>query len=353
MWRQMLEDLKKAEKFIFLEYYIIEEGLMWNSILKILEEKAAQGVEVKLLYDDIGCMATLSGDYTIQLRGRGIEAHKFNKVIPRLTVAYNNRDHRKIMIIDGQIAYTGGVNLADEYINHIERFGYWKDSGIRVDGSAVKAFTRLFLSTWYINRGEISDFDQYHLENQPRDGMGLCIPYSSGPKPIYRAQVGKTVYQNLINQATDYVYITTPYLIADYDLTESIKNAALRGVDVRIVTPCIPDKKVIQLVTRGAYPDLLSAGVRIYEYSPGFLHSKQMLVDGEAATVGTINFDYRSLLHHYENAVLLYRTQSIIDIERDFEEIFKVSQEIYPHTIKTSWYQSLIKEIVQLFAPML
>ncbi|NIB13698.1 cardiolipin synthase, partial [Agrobacterium tumefaciens] len=144
-------------------------------------------------------------DYTIQLRSRGIEAHKFNKVIPRLTVAYNNRDHRKIMVIDGQIAYTGGVNLADEYINHIERFGYWKDSGIRVDGSAVKAFTRLFLSIWYINRGEISDFDQYHLENQPKDGMGLCIPYSSGPKPIYRAQVGKTVYQNLINQATDYV----------------------------------------------------------------------------------------------------------------------------------------------------
>ena len=353
MWCRMLEDLKKAEKFIFLEYYIIEEGLMWNSILEILEEKAAQGIEVKLLYDDIGCMATLPGDYTIQLRGRGIEAHKFNKVIPRLTVAYNNRDHRKIMIIDGQIAYTGGANLADEYINHIKRFGYWKDSGIRLDGPAVKAFTRLFLSTWYINRGEISDFDQYHLENQPKDGMGLCIPYSSGPKPIYRAQVGKTVYQNLINQATDYVYITTPYLIADYDLTESIKNAALRGVDVRIVTPYIPDKKVIQLVTRGAYPDLLSAGVRIYEYSPGFLHSKQMLVDGEAATVGTINFDYRSLLHHYENAVLLYRTQSIIDIERDFEKIFKVSREIYPHTIKTSWYQSLIKEIVQLFAPML
>ena len=353
MYAAILEDLKAAEKFIFLEYYIIEEGKMWNSILEILKEKAAQGVEVKLLYDDIGCMATLPGDYTIQLRGRGIEAHKFNKVIPRLTVAYNNRDHRKIMVIDGQIAYTGGINLADEYINHIERFGYWKDSGIRLDGPAVKAFTRLFLSAWYINRGEISDFDQYHLENQPKDGMGLCIPYSSGPKPIYRAQVGKTVYQNLINQATDYVYITTPYLIADYDLTESIKNAALRGVDVRIVTPCIPDKKVIQLVTRGAYPDLLSAGVRIYEYSPGFLHSKQMLVDGEVATVGTINFDYRSLLHHYENAVLLYRTQSIIDIERDFEEIFKVSQEIYPHTIKTSWYQSLIKEIVQLFAPML
>ena len=353
MWQYMLEDLKKAEKFIFLEYYIVEEGLMWNSILEILEEKVAQGVEVKMLYDDIGCMATLPGDYTIQLRGRGIEAHKFNKVIPRLTVAYNNRDHRKILIIDGQIAYTGGINLADEYINHVERFGYWKDSGIRLDGLAVKALTRLFLATWYINRGEISDFDQYHLENQPRDGQGFCIPYSSGPKPIYRAQVGKTVYQNLINQATDYIYITTPYLIIDYDLTESIKNASLRGVDVRIVTPYIPDKKVIQLVTRGAYLDLLSAGVRIYEYSPGFLHSKQMIVDGEVATVGTINFDYRSLVHHYENAVLLYRTQSILDIAEDFRGILQVSREINSYTIKPKWYQTLIKEIVQLFAPML
>lgn len=353
MWRQMLEDLKKAEKFIFLEYYIVEEGLMWDSILEILEEKAAQGIEVKMLYDDIGCMATLPGDYTLQLRSRGIEAHKFNKVIPRLTVAYNNRDHRKILVIDGQVAYTGGANLADEYINHVERFGYWKDSGLRLDGPAVKAFTRLFLATWYINRGEVSDFDQYHLESQIKTGSGLCIPYSSGPKPIYRAQVGKVVYQNLINQATDFVYITTPYLIIDYDLTESIKNAAMRGVDVRIVTPFIPDKQIIQLVTRGAYPDLLSMGVRIYEYTPGFLHSKQIIVDDEFAAVGTINFDYRSLVHHYENAVLLYKTQSIFDIKKDFEEIFSVSREIYPHTIKTSWYQSLIKEIVQLFAPML
>ena len=177
MWQQMLEDLRKAEKVHLLRVLYCRRRLMWNSILEILEEKVAQGVEVKMLYDDIGCMATLPGDYTTQLRGRGIEAHKFNKVIPRLTVAYNNRDHRKILIIDGQIAYTGGVNLADEYINHVERFGYWKDSGIRLDGLAVKALTRLFLATWYINRGEISDFDQYHLENQPRDGQGFCIPY--------------------------------------------------------------------------------------------------------------------------------------------------------------------------------
>ena len=353
MWQQMLKDLKRAEKFIFLEYYIVEEGLMWDSMLEILEEKAAQGVEVKMLYDDIGCMVTLPGDYTVYLRSKGIDAHKFNKVIPRMTVAYNNRDHRKILVIDGQISYTGGINLADEYINHIERFGHWKDSGIRIDGPATQAFTRLFLMNWYINRGEISDFDQYHLENQTRFGSGLCIPYGSGPKPIYKMKVGKIVYQNLINQAEDFVYITTPYLIIDYDLTEDIKNAAMRGVDVRIVTPHIPDKKLIQLVTRGAYPDLLSAGVRIFEYTPGFIHSKQMIVDDRFAAVGTINLDYRSLVHHYENAVLLYKTESIADIRKDFEEIFEQSQEIFSDTINPTWYQMMIKEVTQLFAPML
>ena len=353
MWQQMLEDLKRAEKFIFLEYYIVDEGLMWDSILEVLEEKAAQGVEVKMLYDDIGCMVTLPGDYTVHLRSKGIDAHKFNKVIPRMTVAYNNRDHRKILVIDGQISYTGGINLADEYINHIERFGHWKDSGIRIDGPATQAFTRLFLMNWYINRGEISDFDQYHLENQTRSGNGLCIPYGSGPMPIYRMKVGKIVYQNLFNQAEDFVYITTPYLIIDYDLTEDIKNAAMRGVDVRIVTPHIPDKKLIQLVTRGAYPDLLSAGVRIFEYTPGFIHSKQMIVDDRFAAVGTINLDYRSLVHHYENAVLLYKTESIADIRKDFEEIFEQSQEIFSDTINPTWYQMMIKEVTQLFAPML
>ena len=353
MWQQMLEDLKRAEKFIFLEYYIIDEGLMWDSILEVLEEKASQGVEVKMLYDDIGCMVTLPGDYTVHLRSKGIDAHKFNKVIPRMTVAYNNRDHRKILVIDGQISYTGGINLADEYINRIERFGHWKDSGIRIDGPATQAFTRLFLMNWYINRGEISDFDQYHLENQTRSGSGLCIPYGSGPKPIYQMKVGKIVYQNLINQAEDFVYITTPYLIIDYDLTEDIKNAAMRGVDVRIVTPHIPDKKLIQLVTRGAYPDLLSAGVRIFEYTPGFIHSKQMIVDDRFAAVGTINLDYRSLVHHYENAVLLYKTESIADIRKDFEEIFEQSQEIFSDTINPTWYQMMIKEVTQLFAPML
>ena len=353
MFKQLLEDLRSAKKFIFMEFYIIDEGLMWDSILEILIEKVKEGVEVKLLYDDIGCMATLAGNYTKRLRKLGIDAHKFNKVIPRLTVAYNNRDHRKILVIDGQIGYTGGINLADEYINQIERFGHWKDSAVRIEGRAVKALTRLFLMTWYINQGEIEDFDKYHMENRAVDGEGLYIPFGSGPKPIYKSQVGKAVYQNMINQATDYVYITTPYLIIDYDLTEDIRNAALRGVDVRIVTPFIPDKKLIQIVTRGAYPDLMEAGVKIYEYLPGFVHSKQVLVDDEIAVVGTINFDYRSLVHHYENAIWMYETPEIPKILADFDNIFAVSREIKLETFRVAWYQHLVKEIMQLFAPML
>ena len=353
MFEAMLDDLRSAKKFIFLEFYIIDPGLMWNRILEILVDKVQQGVEVKLLYDDIGCMATLSGDYTKRLRKMGIDAHKFNKVIPRMTVAYNNRDHRKILVVDGQVGYTGGINLADEYINHIVRFGHWKDGGVRLEGSAVKALTRLFLMNWYINRGEITDFDRYHFDSQRVEGKGLYIPYGSGPKPIYKEQVGKAVYQNIINQAIDYVYITTPYLIIDYDLTEDIKNAAMRGVDVRIVTPFIPDKKLIQIVTRGAYPDLLEAGVKIYEYTPGFIHGKNVISDDELAVVGTINFDYRSLVHHYENAVLMYQTESIADIKQDFEDLFDVSKEISLETLQNSWYQRLLKEIMQLFAPLL
>ena len=353
MFEAILDDLRSAKKFIFLEFYIIDPGVMWNRVLEILVDKVQQGVEVKLLYDDIGCMATLPGDYTKRLRKMGIDAHKFNKVIPRMTVAYNNRDHRKILVVDGQVGYTGGINLADEYINHIVRFGHWKDGGVRLEGRAVKALTRLFLMNWYINRGEITDFDRYHFDSQRVEGKGLYIPYGSGPKPIYKEQVGKAVYQNIINQAIDYVYITTPYLIIDYDLTEDIKNAAMRGVDVRIVTPFIPDKKLIQIVTRGAYPDLLEAGVKIYEYTPGFIHSKNVISDDELAVVGTINFDYRSLVHHYENAVLMYQTESIADIKQDFEDLFDVSKEISLETLQNSWYQRLLKEIMQLFAPLL
>lgn len=352
-FQSLLQDLEAAQNFIFLEFYIVEQGLMWDQMLEILKRKASQGVEVKFLYDDIGCMATLPGNYARQLREAGIEAYQFNKVVPRMTVAYNNRDHRKILVIDGKIAYTGGVNLADEYINQRLRFGHWKDGGVRLEGEAVQALSRLFLTNWYINRGELEDIDRYHFLEEKKEGQGYYIPYGSGPKPMYRDQVGKKVYQNLITQAQDYIYITTPYLIMDYDLTEDIKNAALRGVDVRIVTPYIPDKKVIQLVTRGAYPDLRSAGVRIFEYEPGFVHSKNVLVDDHLGVVGTINFDYRSLVHHYENAVLMYKTNTLDDMRQDFQTIFDQSIEVTDQTFKPVWYQRLIKEVVQIFAPLL
>ena len=353
LYKSLIQELEKAEHFIFMEYFIIDKGMMWESVLEILVRKVAEGVDVRLIYDDMGCVNTLPAQFYKQLQAKGIKCAAFNPFRPIVSVIMNNRDHRKITVIDGHTSFTGGINLADEYINRKKRFGHWKDSGIRIDGPATQAFTRLFLMNWYINRGEISDFDQYHLENQTRLGSGLCIPYGSGPKPIYKTKVGKIVYQNLINQAEDFVYITTPYLIIDYDLTEDIKNAAMRGVDVRIVTPHIPDKKLIQLVTRGAYPDLLSAGVRIFEYTPGFIHSKQMIVDDRFAAVGTINLDYRSLVHHYENAVLLYKTESIADIRKDFEGIFEQSQEIFSDTINPTWYQMMIKEVTQLFAPML
>ena len=206
-FQSLLQDLQAAEKFIFLEYYIVEPGLMWDQILDILKQKAAQGVEVKFLYDDIGCMATLPGNYARQLREAGIEAYQFNKVIPRMTVAYNNRDHRKILVVDGTVAYTGGVNLADEYINQRLRFGHWKDGGIRLEGEAVQALVRLFLINWYINRGELEGVDHYHLLDEKKEGQGYYIPYGSGPKPMYKDQVGKKVYQNLITQAQDYVYM--------------------------------------------------------------------------------------------------------------------------------------------------
>ena len=354
MWQQMLIDLKAAQHFIFMEYYIVDQGKMWDSILEILKEKVAAGVEVRFMYDDIGCMLTLPNDYDTQLRKLGIKATKFNRLTPKASVVYNNRSHRKILVIDGQIGYTGGINLADEYINAIERFGHWKDGGIRLEGLAVQAFTRLFLLNWDINSKEISNFKHYQDFTQPvaSDG-GLYVPYGSGPKPIYQRHVGKIVYLNLLKQARHYVYITTPYLIIDYDLTEDIKNTALRGVEVIILMPFIADKPLIQIINRSAYQELRDAGVRIFEYTPGFIHSKNFVVDDIYAVSGSINLDYRSLVHHYEDAVFMYQAPAILDSKKDFLEALKVSQEIHDDTLKISLRHKIIKIIVEVFAPLL
>lgn len=354
MWESMLEDLRSAKHFIFMEYYIVELGQMWDSILDILVQKAKEGVEVRFMYDDIGCMVTLPNDYDIQLREMGIKAAPFNRLTPKASVVYNNRSHRKIMVIDGQIGYTGGLNLADEYVNIIERFGHWKDGGMRLEGMAVQALTKLFLLNWDINSIEVSDFNHYQTFTQPVTGDGaLYVPYGSGPKPIYERHVGKTVYLNLLKQARHYVYITTPYLIIDYDLTEDLKNAALRGVEVIILMPFIADKPLIQIVNRSAYQELRDAGVRIFEYTPGFVHSKNFVVDDLYAVIGTINLDYRSLVHHYENAVFMYKSPIIADAKQDFLESLAVSEEIHDDTLKISLRHKVIKGLVEVFAPML
>ena len=304
MFPRMLEDLRGAKKFIFLEYFIIEEGLFWNSILEILKEKAAQGVEVKVVYDDIGCMTKLSGDYYRTLRAFGIDATPFSKLRGNADSEFNNRSHRKILVIDGTVGYTGGVNIADEYINQVEKFDHWKDTGIRLEGDAVKELTKLFFIDYGLNvkkRPEITK--GYFPKTLEIESGGYLIPFGDGPRPVYDRRVGKSVIQNMVSQANRCVHIMTPYLIIDNELRQTIENAALRGVSVKIIVPHVPDKKLVFEMTKSHYHRLLAAGMELYEYEPGFIHAKNYLVDGEYAMTGTINLDYRSLVHHFENGV--------------------------------------------------
>ncbi|MBQ7840643.1 MAG: cardiolipin synthase [Lachnospiraceae bacterium] len=308
MFAQLLTDLEAAEKFIYMEYFIIEEGKFWNSILEILKKKAAAGVEVRVLYDDIGCMTTLPGDYSRTLRKYGIEAAPFSRLKGNADSEFNNRSHRKITVIDGKIGYTGGVNLADEYINEVEKFGHWKDTAIRLEGEAVWELTRLFMVDFGINVRKMPTERTDLYPHKPNlSEPGYLIPFGDGPHPIYDRRVGKSVIQNMLGSATRYAYMTSPYLIIDNDLCTDLENAALRGVDVRIMVPHVPDKKLIFWMTQSFYPRLMAAGVKIYEYVPGFLHAKSYLVDDEYAMIGTINLDYRSLVHHFENGVWMYR----------------------------------------------
>ena len=346
MFLDMISALGNAEHFIFLEYFIINEGEMWNSIHAILKEKAAQGVEVRVMYDDIGCMRTLSRHYDKQLESEGIHAVCFSRVNPRVTAVHNNRDHRKILVIDGRIAFTGGINIADEYINQIERFGYWKDGGVSVCGECVQGFTKLFLTLWDMSKGTVSDYttflDQHTCKGMQSDG-GYYLPFGSGPQPMYSRQVGKRAFIDVINQAKKYVYITTPYLIIDFDLTEALAAAAERGVDVRIITPGIADKKMIKVVTKSAYPRLMSSDVRIYEYTPGFMHMKSLVADDEYAIVGTINFDYRSLVHHFEDALWMYSSPSIAAVRDDFMASIAQSREMTAKDARLSPIEWIVK----------
>ena len=351
---KMLADLQKAKTFIFMEYFIIEEGKFWNSILDILKEKAAQGVDVRVVYDDIGCMMTLPGDYHKTLRSYGIKATPFSRLRGNADSEFNNRSHRKILVIDGNVGYTGGVNIADEYINEIERFGHWKDTGIRLEGEAVWELTKLFLIDFGINVKNVPPNPVNCFPLPENSGAhGYMIPFGDGPNPVYNRRVGKSVIQNMLSGATRYVYMTTPYLILDNDLCTSIENTAMRGVDVRIVVPHVPDKKLVFWMTQSFYKRLMDAGVKIYEYEPGFIHAKSYLADDEIAMIGTINLDYRSLVHHFENGVWLYRCDSIADLKGNMEDTLEKSIPVTADMLKTNLIQRFIRAVVRIFAPML
>ena len=352
-FKALLDDLKNAKKFIYLEYFIIEEGKFWNSILEILKEKASLGLDVKVAFDDIGCMSTLPGNYAKQLKKYGIEATPFSRLKGQADNEFNNRNHRKITVIDGVVGYTGGINIADEYINEVERFGHWKDVGIRLEGNAVWELTRLFLIDFGINFHTPVNFSNNLYPNVDIKEKGYVVPFGDGPKPLYERRVGKTIIQNMLATATKYVYITSPYLIIDNELCVSIENTALRGVDVRIVVPHIPDKKIVFNMTRSYYKRLMDAGVKIYEYEPGFIHAKTYIADDKFAIVGTINLDYRSLVHHFEDAVWLYNCDCIENLKTDVDDTINKSIEITNDMLKTNIFNSLFRALVRIFAPLL
>lgn len=352
-FESMIEDLKKAKRFILMEYFIIEQGKVWDAMLEVLKEKTKDGVDVRIVFDDIGCMNTLPGNYAKLLGKMGIKATPFSRLKGQADSEFNNRSHRKITVIDGEIAYTGGINIADEYANLKSRFGYWKDSAIRLEGDAVKTLTSLFLFDYGSNiKDELSIPENAYPETQVKDN-GYVVPFGDGPKPLYDRRVTKVLIQNMLSVANEYAYITTPYLIIDNELCQSIENTALRGVDVRIIVPGVPDKKIVYSMTKSYYQRLLDAGVKIYEYTPGFIHAKTYLIDGKYALVGTVNLDYRSLVHHFENAVWLYNATCIKDIVKDVNEVISVSKEIEKGSIKTNIIERFFRALVRIFAPLL
>ena len=328
---------------------------MWQGILDILEEKARMGLDVRLIYDDVGCVNTLPADFRVRLERCGIRCQVFNPFVPVLSVVLNNRDHRKITVIDGHTAFTGGINLADEYINRRERFGYWKDTGVILQGDAAWSFTVMFLRMWSVLSGEKPEYEKYRPNvwlQEAFEDDGFVQPYCD--TPLDNETVGENVYLNIINRAKKYVYIFTPYLISDNEVITALCLAAKSGIDVRIVTPGIPDKKMVFLLTQSYYGTLLQAGVRIFEYKPGFLHAKSFVCDDEIATVGTINLDYRSLYLHFECGVWLYRSEAVLQIKEDALSIFGQCREIRwedweNRSLRTRFFQSVLR----LFAPLL
>lgn len=351
----MKQELEKAEKYIFMEYFIISEGKMWDELLDILVRKAAAGIDVRLVYDDFGCLMTLPEGYHKHLEKLGIKCSVFNPFVPVLSSVFNNRDHRKITVIDGKVAFTGGINLADEYINEIERFGHWKDNAIMLKGEAAWGFTIMFLSLWDFQRPSDEKYEDLYPGKEAltiEDAQGYYQPYTDSP--FDEEALGENVYLNLINRAENYIYITTPYLIIDNLLMEALCTAAKGGVDVRIQVPHIADKKYVHALTKSNYEQLIESGVRIYEYTPGFIHSKTFVVDGKYGTVGTVNLDFRSLFLHVECGVWMYKTTAIDQLYQDFVDTLDVCEEITLEKARNiKWITHLTRSVLNVFAPLM
>lgn len=350
----LIDDLRNAERFIFLEYFIIDEGALWSQIHGVLAEKASLGVDVRVIYDDIGCMQTLPSRYEKTLADEGISAFRFGKVTPRVSSVHNNRDHRKIAVIDGKIGYTGGVNIADEYANIKEKYGHWKDGGIRIEGDGARGLLRLFLAAYDFVARENSDYFSflYGDDNSHLADGGIYIPFGSGPAPVYGEKSGKNLLLNIINQARRYVYITTPYLIIDHELTEALCKAARRGVLVRIITPGIADKKIVKIMTKSSYPYLMKSGVEIYEYTSGFIHEKTIISDGEYLVVGTVNLDYRSLIHHFEDGVFIVNSPVVGEAERCYFNTLEKSDLRDKNEARLTFIEWIVRNIIKIFAPL-
>ena len=348
----MLEELEKAQKYIFMEYFIVEEGYMWGKILELLVEKAAAGVDVRVMYDGMCEMSTLPPNYWKLLEEKGIKAKSFSPIKPLVSSHYNYRDHRKILVIDGRVAFNGGVNLADEYINRIVRFGHWKDTAVMLRGEAVKSFSLLFLQMWNIDEKEPQFQPWLEDSGDAPSASGYVIPY--GDCPLDSDRVGETVYMDILNRANDYVHIMTPYLILDDELERAVRYTAERGVDVKLILPGIPDKKAAYALAKSHYKRLLASGVKIYEYTPGFVHAKVFVSDDRTAVVGTINMDYRSLYHHFECATYMHKTACIPDIEHDFQETLLKCREVTEETVKNEKASyKIVGGLMKLIAPLM
>ena len=352
-FKEMLIQLRKAEKFIFMEYFIVDEGYMWGQILRILSDKVKEGVEVRFMYDGTNEFALLPHSYPEKLRELGIKCKVFSPIRPFLSTHYNYRDHRKILVVDGLVAFTGGINLADEYINRVEVYGHWKDTVIMTQGESVESFTIMFLQLWNAseeNRSYMMDLYKSKPLNTKEDGY--VIPF--GDSPLDNDKVGQMIYMDILNRAEDYVYIMTPYLILDGEMVTSLQFAARRGIDVKIIMPHIPDKKFVFAQSRSHYRELIESGVKIYEYTPGFMHAKAFLSDDTKAVVGTINLDYRSLYHHFECGLYMEDTSSITDIKLDFKNTLEQSQRVTLDDIKNyNTFMTLTGKVLKLFAPLM